>query len=98
MNESGEIARAKASLVARSFGQRAGIDFLGTFSPCSEVTGIRLWAALTCGLDLGLCHSDAEQAFVQPKLKEVVFFRVPSGCHFLSGEVARLRRNLDGLR
>ena len=60
--------RAKARLVARGFGQREGIDFFDTFSPCPSVMSIRLLAALACELDLDLCHFDAEQAFVQSYL------------------------------
>ena len=64
--------RAKAKLVARGFGQREGIDSFDTFSACPSVMSIRLLAALACELDLDLCHFDAEQAFVQSDLDEVV--------------------------
>ena len=87
---------AKARLVARGFGQREGIDFLDTFPPCPSVMS---WlAALACELDLDLCHFDAEQAFVQSDLDEVVFIRLPPGCGALSGKVMRLRRSLNGLK
>ena len=90
--------RAKARLVARGFGQREGIDFFDTFSPCPSVMSIRLLAALACELDLDLCHFDAEQAFVQSDLDEVVYIRLPPGCGALSGKVVRLRRSLYGLK
>ena len=77
--------RAKARLVARGFGQREGIDFFDTFSPCPCVMSIRLLAALACELDLDLCYFDAEQAFVQSDLDEVVYIRLPPGCGALSG-------------
>ena len=89
--------RAKARLVARGFGQREGIDFFDTFSPCPSVTSIRLLAALACELDLDLCHFDAEQAFVQSGLDEVMYIRLPPRCGALSGKVVRLRRSLYGL-
>ena len=50
---------------------KASISF-DTFSPCPSVMSIRLLAALACELDLDLCHFDAEQAFVQSDLDEVV--------------------------
>ena len=90
--------RAKARLVARGFGQREGIDFFDTFSPCPSVMSIRLVAALVCELDLDLCHFDAEQAFVQSDLDEVVYIRLPPSCGALSGKVVRLRRSLYGLK
>ena len=89
--------RAKARLVARGFGQREGIDFFDTFSPCPSVMSIRLLAALVCELDLDLCHFDAEQAFVQSDLDEIVYIRLPPSCGALSGKVVRLRRSLYGL-
>ena len=66
------------------------------FSPCPSVTSIRLLAALACGLGLDVCHFDAEQAFVQSELKEIVFVRLPQGCGALSGMVVRLGRSLYG--
>lgn len=90
--------RAKARLVARGFAQREGIDFFETFSPCPSVTSIRLLAAIACELGWDLCHFDAEQAFVQSKLDEVVFVRLPPGCGVLSGKIVRLRKSLYGLR
>ena len=59
---------------------------------------IRLLAALACELDLDLCHFDAEQAFVQSDLDEVVYIRLPPGCGAFSGKVVRLRRSLYGLK
>ena len=92
------MVRAKARLVARGFGQREGIDFFDTFSPCPSVMSIRLLAVLACELDLDLCHFEAEQAFVQSDLDKVVYIRLPPGCGALYGKVVRLRRSLYGLK
>ena len=96
-DEFGVVVRAKARLVARGLGQREGIDFFDTFSPCPSVMSIRLLAALACESDLHLCHFDAEQAFVQSDLDEVVYISLPPSCGALSGKVERLRRSLYGL-
>ena len=85
-DEFGNVVRAKARLVARGFGQREGIDFFDTFSPCPSVMSIRLLAALGCELDLDLCHFDAEQAFVQSYLDEVVYIRLPPRRGSMIGE------------
>ena len=90
-DEFGLVAWARTRLVARGFGQREGIDLFDIFSPCPSVMSIRLLAALACELDLNLCHFDAEQAFVQSDLDEVVCIRLPPGCGALSGKVVRLR-------
>ena len=98
VNELGHVVRAKARLVARGFAQREGIDFFETFSPCPSVASIRLLAAIACEFGWDVCHFDAEQAFVQSKLDELVFFRLPPGCGEISGKVVKLGRSLYGLR
>ena len=40
---------------------------------------MRLLSAIACELDLDVCHFDVEQAFVQSKLDEDVFLRLPRG-------------------
>ena len=95
-DEFGIEVRAKARLVARGLGQREGIDFFDTFSPCPSVISIRLLATLACEMDLDLCHFDAEQAFVQSDLDEVVYISLPPSCGALFGKVERLRRSLYG--
>ena len=98
VNELGRVVRAKARLVARGFAQREDIDFFETFLPCPSVASIRLLAAIACEFARDLCHFDAEQAFVQSKLDELVSIRLSPGCGEISGKVVKLERNLYGLR
>ena len=58
---------------------------------------MRLLSAIACELDLDVCHFDVEQAFVQSKLDEDVFLRLPRGCGRLSDKVVRLNKSLYGL-
>lgn len=97
-DEFGRVVRAKARLVARGFGQRAGIDFFETFSPCPSVTSIRFLTAIACSLEWELWHYDVEQAFVQATLSEDVYARLPKGCGSLSGRIVKLVRSLYGLK
>ena len=46
----------------------------------SYVWSIRLLAAIACEFGWDICHLDANQAFVQSKLDELVFIRLPPGC------------------
>ena len=85
-------------MVARGFRQREGVDFFDTYSPCPLVSSIRLLTAIACDLDWDLCHFDAEQAFVQARLDEEVYIRLPQGCGALSDKVVRLGRSLYGLK
>ena len=97
-NEIGFATRDKARLVARGCGQREGIDFFVTVTPTPTASCTRLLGAISCELDLDLCHFDTEQAFVQSNLDEDVFMRLPRGCGEMSGKVVRLNRSLYGLK
>ena len=59
---------------------------------------MRLLSVVACELDLDVCHFDVEQAFVQSKLDEDVFLRLPKGCGRLSGKTVRLNKSLYGLK
>ena len=59
---------------------------------------IRLLTAIVCELGLDLCLFDAEQVFVQSKLGEDVYLRMPQGCGALSGKVVEPRRSLYSLK
>ena len=54
---------------------------------------MRLLSAIACELDLDVCHFDVEQAFVQFKLDEDAFLRLPRGCDHLSGKIVRLNKS-----
>ena len=84
--------------VARGFKQREGIYFGETFAPTVSSSCVRLCSVIACELDLDVCRFDVEQAFVQPKLDEDVFLRLPQGCGSLSGKIVRLNKSLYGLK
>ena len=86
-DEFGWVSKAKSRLVARGFKQREGIDFGETFAPTVSSSYVGLLSAIASELDLDVCHFDVEQAFVQSKLDEDVFLRLPRGCDRLSGKV-----------
>ena len=55
------------------------MDFGETFAPTVSSSCVRLLSAIACELDLGVCHFDVEQAFVQSKLDEDVFSALTKG-------------------
>ena len=57
-----------------------------------------LLSAIVCELDLDVCHFDVDQAFVQSKLDEDVFLRLPRRCGRLSGKIVRLNKSLYWLK
>ena len=80
VDEQGWEVKAKSRLVARGFKQRAGIDFGETFSPTVSSSCVRLLSEIACECHLDLCHFDVDQTFVQSRLDENVFLRLPRGC------------------
>ena len=98
VDEQGWVVKAKSRLVARGFKQREGIDFGETFAPTVSSSCVRLLSAIACEYDLDLCHFDVDQAFVQSRLDENVFLRLPRGCGKMSGKVVRLNKSLYGLK
>ena len=62
------------------------------------MSAIRALAAFACENELPLFHLDAEQAFIQPKLQEEIYLKLPPGCGEWSGKVTQLRRSLYGLK
>ena len=59
---------------------------------------MRVLSAIACKLDLDMCHFDVEQAFVQSKLDEDVFLRLPRGCGRLFGKIVRPNKSLYGVK
>ena len=96
VDEQGWVVKAKSRLVARGFKQREGIYFGETFAPTLSSSYVRLLSAIVCECDLDLCHFDVGQAFVQSRLEENVFLRLPRGCGKMSGKVVRLNKVCTG--
>lgn len=55
-------------------------------------------SAMTCELDVDLCHIDIKKAFVPCDLKETMYTRLPHGCGGLSREESRLNNSVYGLK
>ena len=59
---------------------------------------MRLLSAIVYKLDLDVFTFDVEQAFVQSKLDEDVFLRLPKGYGSVSGKIVRLNKSLYVLK
>ena len=77
---------------------REYVDFGDLYAPTVASSSVRLLAAVSCELDLELCHFDIGQAFVRADLAEDVYMRLPEECGSLSGKVVQLSKSLYGLR
>ena len=92
------MVKAKLRLIARGFRQCEGIDVSETFASIVSSSCVLLLSAIACVRDLGLCHFDVDQAFVQFDLKGGVFLLLSKGCDDRSGKVIRLNKCLYGLK
>ena len=94
----GYITKAKARLVARSFGQQLGVDYFNTFAPTPTVSSIKVALAIAMQNDWLLYHFGVKQAFVQAKLDTGVYLKLSCGCGERTGKVVKLDRALYGIK
>ena len=79
LTSSGEIERYKARLVAKGYSQQYGIDFHDTFAPVMKYKSMRIMLYIANRLGYELEQLDVVTAFLNGKLKEVVYMEQPQG-------------------
>jgi len=75
----GSIARYKARLVAQGFSQTEGVDFDEVFSPVAKYTSLRILLATIAQYNLLTRQLDFVTAFLNVKLQETIYMRLPAG-------------------
>jgi len=78
-DEFGNPKRYKARLVARGFTQKYLIDYEETFAPVARIASFRFLLSISIQYDLKVHHMDVKSAFLNGKLKEEIYMRVPQG-------------------
>lgn len=63
----GRICKAMARLVAWGFEQRECLNFDEPIASTVSGTNARLFASISCELDLDVCHFEVDQAFYSVK-------------------------------
>jgi len=99
-DETGEICRYKARLVAQGFSQKEGIDYTETFAPTMHIKTARVLLALAAKHGMSCRQYDVSTAFLHASLKEEVYVRQPPG-HVVEGKedyVYRLNKAMYGLK
>ncbi|XP_075521484.1 uncharacterized protein LOC142554699 [Primulina tabacum] len=76
-DESGNIIRNKARLVAQGYTQVEVVDFDETFAPVARIESIRLLLAIACYMKIKLFQMDVKSAFLNEILCEEVYIRQP---------------------
>ena len=72
LDESGNVIRNKARLVAQGYTQVKGIDFEETFAPAARLGAIRITLAFASYKDFKLFQMDVKSAFLNGFIEEEV--------------------------
>ena len=79
LDESGNVVRNKARLVAQGYTQVEGIDFEETFAPVARLEAIRMTLAFASYKDFKLFQMDVKSAFLNGFIEEEVYVNNPPG-------------------
>lgn len=98
-DETGEVARFKARLVAQGFSQQYGSDYDQVFAPDVKQVTLRAVLTLASKRQMIVRHIDIRTAYLYGELQEELYMRQPPG---YSNEdpsvVCRLVKSLYGLK
>jgi Reverse transcriptase (RNA-dependent DNA polymerase)/gag-polypeptide of LTR copia-type/Pol polyprotein, beta-barrel domain/GAG-pre-integrase domain/Integrase core domain len=97
-DQTGEIVRCKARLVARGFTQVFGLDYIETFSPVAKLASIRILLAIAAVEDLEIHQMDVVTAFLAGDLEEEVYMEPPEGFEEDGNLVCKLQKSIYGLK
>ena len=100
LDDSGNIVRNKARLVAQGFNQQEGIDYDETYAPVARLEAIRLLIAFASHKGFKLFQMDVKTAFLNGTLQEEVYVKQPPGFESTSNpdHVYFLEKALYGLK
>ncbi len=99
-DETGQVERYKARLVAQGFSQKYGQDYMEIFAPVVRMDSIRALMSMSVKCGMSLFQFDVETAFLNGDLEEEIYMKQPEG-FVQPGEenlVCRLKRSLYGLK
>lgn len=87
-------------MVAKGFTQKEGIDYKETYSPVLKYSTLKLLFAIGVNLDLNITHLDVTTAFLNGKLKEIVYMQLPQNLKNDDNvcKVLKLKRAIYGLK
>ncbi|KAK8578905.1 hypothetical protein V6N13_142162 [Hibiscus sabdariffa] len=100
LDESGNIVRNKARLVAQGYTQEEGIDFDETYAPVARMEAIRMLLAFACHHEFKLFQMDVKSAFLNGFISEEVYVEQPPSFEDpnFPNHVFKLSKALYGLK
>ncbi|GKB94727.1 retrovirus-related pol polyprotein from transposon TNT 1-94 [Tanacetum coccineum] len=78
-DESGEVLKNKARLVAQGFRQEEGIDFEESFAPVARIEAIRIFVANAAHKNMTIYQMNVKTDFLNGELNEEVYVSQPEG-------------------
>lgn len=97
-DEFGKPCRFKARLVARGFSQEYLTDYNETFAPVARISSFRFIICFANQYNLLIHHMDVKTAFLNGKLREEIYMKVPEGVLHKGNYVCKLNKALYGLK
>ena len=92
MNESGEIIRNKARLIAKGLTHTEGLDFDESYALVARLESIRLFLAFAAHNDIKVSQMDVKSAFLNGELAEEVYVDQPPGFEVSSERSISVKR------
>nr|GEV25138.1 Gag-Pol polyprotein [Tanacetum cinerariifolium] len=99
-DEENTVIRKKASLVAKGYGQKEGIDFKESFAPVARLEAVWLFIAYVAHKSFSVYQMDVKTTFLYGPLKEEVYVNQPDGFidPYHPDQVYYLKKALYGLK
>ena len=100
LDESGNIVKNKARLVAQGYNQEEGIDFDETYAPVARLESIRILLAYASSMNFKLYQMDVKSAFLNGVIEEEVYVKQPPRFEHevYTDHVFKLNKALYGLK
>ncbi|GFW12448.1 retrovirus-related Pol polyprotein from transposon TNT 1-94 [Trichonephila clavipes] len=97
-NPKGSLNKYKASLVARGFNQRQGIDYSETYSPVTKLGKIRTVLSMAAEERMHLIQFDVSTSIPYGDLEETIYMQQSENFKDGTERVCKLKRSLCGLK
>jgi hypothetical protein len=98
-DETGNVTRYKARLVAQGYSQTYGCDYDEVFAPVAKPITLRLLLTIAGHEGMFVKHYDIQSAYLNGDLSHEVYMKQPEGYEASNKElVCKLNKNLYGLK